>query len=38
MIGNVGVMGAAQTGGRLCGEGGGGEIYGPVNHSGCVKV
>ncbi|HEY4960788.1 MAG TPA: hypothetical protein VII29_08025 [Terriglobales bacterium] len=31
-------MGAAQTGGRLCGEGGGGEIYGPVNHSGCVKV
>ena len=38
MIGNIGVMGAAQTGGPLCGEGGGGEIHGPGNHSGCVKV
>ena len=31
-------MGAAQTGVRLGGEGGGGEIQGPENHSGCVKV
>jgi hypothetical protein len=38
MIGNIGVMGVAQTGGRLGGEGGGGEIQGPENHSGCVKV
>jgi len=38
MIGNIGVMGAAQTGDPLCGEGGSGEIHGPENHSGCVKV
>ena len=38
MIGNIGVMGGARTGGRLGGEGGGGEIHGPENHSGCVKV
>ena len=38
MIENIGVMGAAETGGRLGGEGGGGEIHGPENHSGCVKV
>jgi hypothetical protein len=31
-------MGAAQTGGGLGWEGGGGEIQGPENHSGCVKV
>ena len=37
MIGNIGVMGAAQTGGPLGGEGGGGEIQGPENHSGCSK-
>src|SRR5271165_701711 len=38
MIGNIGVMGAARTGGWLGGEGGGGEIHGPENHSGGVKV
>jgi hypothetical protein len=38
MIGNIGVMGSGETGGRLGGEGGGGEIHGPENHSGCVKV
>jgi hypothetical protein len=38
MIGNIGVMGALQTGRPLGGEGGGGEIHGPENHSGCVKV
>jgi len=31
-------MGAVQRGVRLDGEGGGGEIQGPENHSGCVKV
>ena len=31
-------MGAARTGGALGGKGGGGEIHGPENHSGCVKV
>src|SRR5271167_3331794 len=31
-------MGAARTGGTLGGKGGGGEIHGPENHSGCVKV
>ena len=38
MIGNIGVMGAPQTGRGLDREGGGGEIHGPENHSGCVKV
>ena len=31
-------MGAVQRGVRPGGEGGGGEIQGPENHSGCVKV
>ena len=31
-------MGGARTGGTLGGEGGGGEIHGPENHSGCIKV
>jgi hypothetical protein len=31
-------MGGTRTGGTLGGEGGGGEIHGPENHSGCVKV
>jgi hypothetical protein len=31
-------MGAEWTGGTLCREGGGGEIHGPDNHSGCVRV
>ncbi len=38
MIGNIGVMSAARTGDRLGGKGGGGEIHGPENHSGGVKV
>src|SRR5450755_1644711 len=38
MIGNIGVMGAVQRGVRPGGEGGGGEIQGPENHSGCIKV
>jgi|HubBroStandDraft_2_1064218.scaffolds.fasta_scaffold1022088_1 hypothetical protein len=31
-------MGAGETGSPLGGEGGGGEIHGPENHSGCVRV
>src|ERR1035438_3451573 len=31
-------MGAVRRGVRPGGEGGGGEIQGPENHSGCVKV
>ena len=38
VIGNIGVMGVAQTAGTLGGEGGGGEIHGPQNHSSCVRV
>ena len=38
MIGNIGVMGAAQMGGRLGGKGGGGEIHGPEQHSGGGEV
>ena len=38
MIGNIGVMGAAQTAGRLGGEGGGGEIHGPEHQPGSVEV
>ena len=38
MIGNIGVRGAVRAGVRPGGEGGGGEIYGPENHSGRVEV
>ena len=38
MIGDIGVMGAAQTGGRLGSEGGRGEIHGPKHHSGGGEV
>jgi hypothetical protein len=38
MIGNIGVMGAVRTNIRLSREDGGGEIHGPENHSGCVRV
>ena len=38
MIGNIWVMGAARTAGRLDGEGFGGEIHGPEHHSGSVEV
>lgn len=38
MIGNIGVIGAALTRGRLCEEDVGGEIHGPENDSGCVRV
>ena len=38
MIRNITVMGAASGGGRLGRESGGGEIQGPEDHSGGVKV
>src|SRR5271165_3389824 len=38
MIRNIGVVGWARTGASLGGKGGGGEIEGPENHSGGVKV
>jgi len=37
-MGNIGVIGAAQTAGRLGGEGFGGEIHGPKQHSGGGEV
>ena len=38
MIGNIGVMGAARTGGALGGKGGGGEIHGPEHQAGGGEV
>jgi hypothetical protein len=38
MIGNIRVTAAAQTGGTLGGEGGGGKIHGPEHHSGGGEV
>src|ERR1035441_2781262 len=38
VIENIGVRGAARTGGWLGGEGSGGEIHGPKQHSGGGEV
>ena len=38
MIGNIRVIGASGTCGSLGREDGGGEIHGPEDHSGCVRV